>query len=809
MALVSTLARAGIKRNKGSFLGLFFLMALTSTVLCFTVGMYVDLNERETDALAEVGAGDVYAYDLPSNFTDDVADEIKALDDVGEVRTSDALRIPTQFLSDSSSIDKNATAPNFYVAWDKNFTYKVLTSDGKSFEENPTAPGVDELYAPISWKTTPGVELGDEVRVAIDDEERLFTIKGFYEDPQLGTPFMEIKRACINPTTFNEFLQKADKRASEQTISPDAFYTSLGLLRLVEVNISLNDEAKAAGLSPQDLTRTISENTEWGATTSGMFSSTTLASYSMIVIIIGTAIMGVFALLLFGVALVICAHSINTSIEENYADYGTLKALGITHQTLSRTLVIEYASVSFAGLCAGLLLSFFLVPPALPFFAQLTGVLAVHKGITPVVLICIATLTLLVVGIVACKARKLARISPLKAFRGGSSDVHFMSRLARPITDRCLNLQLALRALVSAKRRYVGLLTCAVFLCAFIVLVFGVGGTFGAPGAALSTFSIWKSDVSVCLQSDDVTKDDIERVITEHGVIAKSWQESFKMVNLDGESRSFVGLSDLSIIENISDGRAPKLDNEVVIGPNLAHAMGLEVGDEFVITVGESERTLLITGLISGMFNAGYGSILTYDGFCKVFDKDPDDPLVGFQYALENPDDADEVRQALEAEFGESIDAQPTGLFSNTTDLVALIQSLFVTLGYSMTVVAAALAFLAVSLITGRMFSAERHDLGVYRALGFTSRMLRLQFALRFFLVSFVGSTLGSAMAMLGGGWLVGQLFGMFGVTHFELGVAPVLVCALTIGFAVVFFIAAYISARAIKRINVRELIVE
>ena len=55
MALMRTLVAAGLKRGKGSFAGIFLLMALTSAALTFTVSMYADLNAREAAALAEIG----------------------------------------------------------------------------------------------------------------------------------------------------------------------------------------------------------------------------------------------------------------------------------------------------------------------------------------------------------------------------------------------------------------------------------------------------------------------------------------------------------------------------------------------------------------------------------------------------------------------------------------------------------------------------------------------------------------------------------------------------------------------------------
>jgi putative ABC transport system permease protein len=247
----------------------------------------------------------------------------------------------------------------------------------------------------------------------------------------------------------------------------------------------------------------------------------------------------------------------------------------------------------------------------------------------------------------------------------------------------------------------------------------------------------------------------------------------------------------------------------VLIGPNLASSMGLEVGDEFVIEVAGEERTLIVCGFLSGMFNAGYGSVLTYDAFCTLFGEDSDDETVARQYALADPDVADDVRRGLEQRFGDAVDVRPTGLFTDTDDMITLIQTLFITMAYLMALVAATLAFLAVSLITGRMFTAERQDLGVYRALGFTSNRLRRQFALRFFIVALLGCFLGATAAAASGGWLMSQLFGMFGVTRFVLDTNPLMVAALTVGLALVFLAAAFVSARKIKRVDVRELVAE
>ena len=812
MALMRTLIAAGLKRGRRSFVGIFLLMALTGAALTFTVSMYVDLNAREEAALAEIEAGDVYAVDVAANLNRDVADEIEALPEVAEARLNDALGVPVKYYrGDGTTVDKNPTSGTALVAWGDALDFRLFSEDGRSLVADTPEPGPNEVYVPVSMQVSPGVHKGDELEVIVGDSTRRLSIVGFYEDPQMGSPFIEIKRYLVAERTFDEVAAEVD--AATLDGGRQELFSSQGKLassRMAELNVRLTDEARAAGTTSSDLARIIAEKVAWGNTASGMFASDTLVGYAMMVVVIGGAVMGVFALLLFAIALIICTHTVSTSIEEGYADYGTLKALGLPNRALRGMLVVEYAGVSLAGLAVGLTLGSVLVPFALPFFAQLTCVLASNAAPPAAAIALLAVLLALVAAVVALKTGKLARISPLVAFRGGAADVRFRSRGERPLGGSQLSLQLAVRAIMSAKRRYVGLAGCACVLCAFIVLVFGIGGTLRGENAAQDAFGMWESDLSITLASPDVDFAEVERVIEEASPIEKSWQEAFTMVSFGGESHSFAGLSDLTLVQGVTEGRLPAHDNEALIGVNLAKSMDLRVGDELVVDGADGEeRRFVVCGLLSAMFNAGSGTILTYDGVRDLAGTAEDAAEPSRQYQLADPDAADEARAAVEARFGDAVDTRATGMFADTTGMIGIIQQLFTVMGYAMAAVAAALAFLAVSLIIGRMFTAERHDLGVYLALGFTSRALRLQFALRFFLVALVGCALGATAATLGGGWLMGQLFGLFGVSRFAIDTNPLMVGGLTLGLALVFLVAAYASARKVRRVDVRELVAE
>ena len=813
MALMRTLVAAGLKRGKGSFAGIFLLMALTAAALTFTVSMYADLNAREEVALAEIGAGDVYAVDMATSLTDEVAAEVEALSEVSEARLNGALSVPVRFYDvGGEAVDKNPTSGTALVAWGDALGFRLFSDDGTRLVVGAFEPGPDEVYVPASLKVAPGVQVGDELEVLVGDEARRFTIAGFFEDPQLGTPFLEMKRYVVAQGAYDEVGSLVDAAVAQGGEPADVLSSSskMSAYRMAEINVRLSDEARAAGTTSTDLARLIADEVAWANTATGMFAADTLAGYAMMVVVIGGAVLGVFAMLLFVIALVICTHAIATSIEEDYADYGTLKALGLSNRSLRGMLGVEYVGVSLLGLAAGLGLGWALVPPVLPFFAQFTGVLATNAAPPAAALLLLAALLALVAAVVVCKTHKLSRISPLVAFRGGAADVTFRSRAARPLGGSHLGLGLAVRAIVSAKRRYVGLAGCALVMCAFIVLVFGIGGALGGPNAAKKAFGMWTSDVSATLVSPDASFDEVERVIEEVSPIEKSWKESFAMVSFGGESHSFAGLSDLSLVTGVVAGRLPIHDNEALIGGNLAKSMGLGIGDELTVDGADGEeRRFVVCGLLSAMFNAGYGTILTYDGVCDLAGKGADVAETARQYVLSDPQKADEARAAIEARFGDAVDARPAGMFSDTEGMIGLIQQLFTIMGFAMAAVAATLVFLAVSLIIGRMFTVERHDLGVYRALGFTTRALRVQFALRFFLVALAGCSAGATLAALGGSWLMGQLFGLFGVSRFAIDTNPLMVGGLTLGLSMLFLIAAYVSARKVKRVDVRELVEE
>lgn len=62
MQPLRTLVKAGIRHEKGTFVGLAILLFLAALALTFTINLFVDLSEREDVLLNEAGPepGEVY-----------------------------------------------------------------------------------------------------------------------------------------------------------------------------------------------------------------------------------------------------------------------------------------------------------------------------------------------------------------------------------------------------------------------------------------------------------------------------------------------------------------------------------------------------------------------------------------------------------------------------------------------------------------------------------------------------------------------------------------------------------------------------
>ena len=138
------------------------------------------------------------------------------------------------------------------------------------------------------------------------------------------------------------------------------------------------------------------------------------------------------------------------------------------------------------------------------------------------------------------------------------------------------------------------------------------------------------------------------------------------------------------------------------------------------------------------------------------------------------------------------IAAQPMG----ETSLSAM--GLLMAFLYTMVAV---FVLVATLLTAEKLLRSERRDLAIYRALGFPARRLQVSFALRFCLVGFAGSLLGTALSAVLTDPLVALLLRAEGISNFSSQPGWIVVALPGAVVTGLFSLFALLAAGKLKRI--------
>jgi ABC-type antimicrobial peptide transport system permease subunit len=103
----------------------------------------------------------------------------------------------------------------------------------------------------------------------------------------------------------------------------------------------------------------------------------------------------------------------------------------------------------------------------------------------------------------------------------------------------------------------------------------------------------------------------------------------------------------------------------------------------------------------------------------------------------------------------------------------------------------------------------ERRDIGIYKAIGFTSAKLRLSFALRFSFIAMLGAFIGVGLSALFTNAMMVALLRIIGICYLELDATPADILIPMALLILGFFVFAFIASRKIKKVETRELVAE
>lgn len=769
--------RANIRRQKGSFIGIALLVLLTTILLCAVMGVWKNSTDYVDQELQRLGYGDlvIWMYDNPE--AEELIAELETANGVEKVVSRDML-CANYKINGTESSNIVFCMPYDPAEWDYHFFKDEM--DGIREEETVIPDG--SCYAPVSYYDTYDARIGDELVLLGDGQEVKLRIAGWFEDPESGSSVMGIKNILVNQSEYERIQERLREEKSAAAVR--------------QLHIFLDEDS---GYTVGEMQQGINENTRVPAFAQMSYQTRQLAGMMTMIQSIFAGVLILFAVVLLVVAMVVLGHSISSHIEQDYVNMGILKAVGYSNRLLRRLQIMQYMIAVGAGVLLGIPLSLGVMKLVSGMTVTATGLYipaALPWGMCLPVLLAIALLLMLFICV---KTAKLRRITPLRAIRGGIGDVYFKSRAQTPVYRKGLHFWMSLRQLVSGRKQYISAGLVSVLLVFFLSLVGRLGAWVGEDGEGLMrSLAVVEYDFAVRLEEDQ--QEECEQIIREYSDIEASFCLRMTSAALEGMNYGMYFCDDPSQYKLLK-GRTCRYANEVLVTDFVAEDLGIELGDTVTVVYGDCQEEYVVSGIYQCANDLGANFGMSYDGFSRI-DSGGAETWNYYHYRLTDTSREDELIEVLKEHFGENVDI---GEWTGAEAIISGMDALMI-LMYGVVVV---FILTTISMSGSKILFRERRDLGIYKALGFSDRRLRLTFALRFGLVSAAGALLGVVLSALLTDPLAGALLRMCGVSRFvsHLDLWEMFSPALLV--TVLFVAFAYLVARSIRRVELTILIAE
>ncbi|MCL2363580.1 MAG: FtsX-like permease family protein [Defluviitaleaceae bacterium] len=727
MRRILLLAGANIRRAKlqmGILAILFLIAAMLMNVgfaLLFNFGNYFDEMAEDlntSDALIVISQNlwseESEAY-LRSQVTEYEKHSVVLL--MGEIPWGDNIVNQAFMFSDVAEV--------------RNFSQWKLVGDYEPLSANG-------VYIPFGMNIH-GHELGNDFTIATDQGDFTFVIDGHTES--ILSDGVNTFANLFVPTTQFQMLYDQFSNYRAYLFFANGVANVSGLLFELDVIAG----SVASGLSP-DL----------------VMAGITLESISMFRTMMANMtamIMVLFTLIIALVSLFVVRFRIKNSLEEDIGRIGSLKAIGYESKQVIRSVILQYGVVIFIASVLAIVPTIFILPAIGNVLASQSGIFW-QPGITPEFYALTTVILVLIVWLgTKISARGIKKITPVAALRGESiaNQKTKRNRILLSKTKLPLIPALAGKSVFQGFRQSLMMffIMLAVSLTGMISLVIFYNATIDLsafeliPGneRANSAIALRPEVDHRALQAEVIALPDVRD--------AQFHDFMFTIANEEFVSISVMDDFDRRVTRNIHRGSFPRTAYEVAISGIGANLFGTEIGD--VIYIGTTEAPFTVSGIFSGMAEV---AMLTAEGALRA---NPDFTQNVLFIYLYRGTDAAIFTENLGIQFaaesfmvinGDAEFEEGAGIFASILSMVGIV----------ILIIAICVIMLILYLVIGATIIRRHRELGIQKAIGYTTGELMRQISMAFSLPVVLGTVSGVVLGIFFAGDLLNVAMRPMGV---------------------------------------------
>ena len=828
-----------LKKNKKEAAAIVFLTMITTLMLAVFMANISKANKAYYDSFAQSGSKDTIVFINKDKYRDEFKEVLSTDYGIKDITETEAIFVEVLDYVNNNGEDR---------------TYKTLFVNEKAERKIEDFVKADKLsdeeieklehpiWLPAFFSISEGYKPGDTLTACKNGRDYPFTIAGFYKTGLCNDSGYGFKMV-ISDNDY-ELFKLVFNNASDQEVTVLCFnsrgtgFTNTAYIsRCSEIGGESIDSAYA------------DSDVEHEKTNSMLFINMFMYFLAFLA---GITMLS---------AVLMIMHRITNDIEDQMQQIGVLEALGYRSKEISLSYVYEYVIISGIGAVIGAV-GAVLVSPLMNLGIQnVIGRPVTVKTEAGMILLAGLAVVVTVTLFALIKAGKVKKYPPVVAFRKGIRTHHF-GRNILPLekSKGSINVTLAMKSFLGDIRSAFGTAVCiilagtAILFCVTCVSFFshGMDGLMSMTGYDFVTEVEVMNGVDTYAVRDEIA--DMPEVRKALANYSGYW------LTVKGSEYGGVPViyDDYSDSENIRllDGRFPEHDNEIMITIARKRYDGTDIGDSIVISGNGTETKYIITGITSSMMNGGMMLYMTSEGFCRACpDARPNivsvylkDGVTQEQFEEKlnekfgtsvkdsvnavSADDsleeriraaADEKLALLTSQYGVTnidyavvVDGQViTGnsrhfIIKDVNSLMTLAEqelkgismvSEYVSIGAA--AVLSAIVAVILGLIASSNVKRQRRKLGIMKGMGYTSKDLMKQIAIKTMPVTIVSVIIASFAAkyLYSTFWIM--VFGVVGELNIPLTIIADVILVLFC------YAVTYISAGRIKAISVTELMTE
>ncbi|BCN29175.1 ABC transporter permease [Anaeromicropila herbilytica] len=724
-------AIANIRKTKSASTTLVIMFIIAALLL--NAGLLVTINYGSffNNLKDELNPSNVY-FALPDKiYTNEVKSYIDKNKHVKETQTNEGLLLNANILSKGEE-------KSFAIMF-SNMDEKRELSKWKYVGEHLPADDMS-VYIPDIFKAVSGYQLNDKIELKYTEEETkeekaiTFTVKGYTEDIYFSS----------SDTGYISFYLPEDTYQKVRSILNRPEY----LTHVVFANVDNVKNISVIESGIRDILK-LNSSSLMAADPSTMMVVIDLELIKLARCMMATmvaAMMVMFSLIIVIVCLLVVRFRIVNSIEEDVMKIGSLKSIGYTSRQIILSIILQFSLIAGIGSIIGIALSYPVLPAVSAVFEQQSG-LKWEQGFDGGISGAAFFILLLIVILIAfLAAHRISKLNPIHALRGQTT-VRKYKRNHLQLEKAFSNLPLALALKNVLQSMKQNIMIIFILIAVTFSGVFGVVMYYNTTVDTKAFAEVPGMEICNAIAVLNPEKDQKETVKTIEGM-DHVWKVQYLdevKVKIEGtEAVTYVMDSyDKKETKLVYEGRYPKNKNEITLAGILAERLEKTVGDTVTVHVGEKEEQFKVVGLSNGSQMGGLCASILADDYVRL---NPNFKHQSLYIYLDKGTDAEKFVTNLESRFDKSMLLSAINFDKGMEEGMASYQKVVALMGVAMLVITLIIVTLVLYFVISSSVIRKKRELGIQKAIGFTTYQLMCQMSISFTIPIIIGVVTGTLL---------------------------------------------------------------